>query len=212
MPLNCGAEVFDYVKATNAQAVERVGNIGWLHRKVNSRKAIWDMTFGFGKWLESETLSRDLTVTALGYKLKDASVTNIAIKKITNVGDDLLHSNDTELTFTDLTYTSRREILIPLYGYFRVKFDLQGNFDPTVAAYGKIYRRRAGVSTAIGTERSEDTGTWTTYSEDLSSFMPGDILELQVKKGSASGTTKARNFRLYYDVDMSQTGEFVNLL
>jgi len=51
VPLNVGAEVFDYVKVTDSrQGDERTGNLGYVHRRFGQDK--WTMTFGFGNWLE----------------------------------------------------------------------------------------------------------------------------------------------------------------
>ncbi len=208
VPLDCGAEIFDYGTVTNAQGTVRTGNIGWFHRKVDTRRALWQMTFGFGKWLGQQGLARALTNTTLGYKTADASITNIAMKKITEIGDTLLHSNDTAAYIVVTDYTKSREILIPTYGYLRIKFDLIGDAgEPSAIAYGKLYRN----GTAIGTEQSEATGAWVTFSEDISGFKPGDLLQLWTKK-AGSGSCQYRNFRLYHEVNQSQTGEFVNIL
>ncbi|MCJ7829392.1 MAG: hypothetical protein MUP81_06600 [Dehalococcoidia bacterium] len=51
VPLNIGAEVFDYVKITDSrQGDSRTGNLGYVHRRFGPDK--WEMTFGFGNWLE----------------------------------------------------------------------------------------------------------------------------------------------------------------
>jgi len=51
VPLNVGAEVFDYVKVTDSrQGDTRTGNLGYVHRRFGIDK--WTMTFGFGNWLE----------------------------------------------------------------------------------------------------------------------------------------------------------------
>jgi len=51
VPLNVGAEVFDYVKVTDSrQGDQRTGNLGYVHRRFGQDK--WTMTFGFGNWLE----------------------------------------------------------------------------------------------------------------------------------------------------------------
>ena len=51
VPLNVGAEVFDYIKVTDSrQDDERTGNKGYVHRKFGPNE--WTMTFGFGNWLE----------------------------------------------------------------------------------------------------------------------------------------------------------------
>jgi hypothetical protein len=51
VPLNVGAEVFDYVKVTDQRQNDvRIGNLGYVHRRFGSGK--WTMTFGFGNWLD----------------------------------------------------------------------------------------------------------------------------------------------------------------
>lgn len=51
VPLNVGAEVFDYVKVTDSrQGDTRTGNLGYVHRRFGKDK--WTMTFGFGNWLD----------------------------------------------------------------------------------------------------------------------------------------------------------------
>jgi hypothetical protein len=51
VPMNIGAEVFDYVKVTDQREGDtRTGNLGYIHRRFGQDK--WTMTFGFGNWLE----------------------------------------------------------------------------------------------------------------------------------------------------------------
>jgi hypothetical protein len=51
VPINVGAEVFDYVKVTDKrQGDTRTGNLGYIHRRFGQND--WTMTFGFGNWLE----------------------------------------------------------------------------------------------------------------------------------------------------------------
>jgi hypothetical protein len=52
IPINVGAEIFDYVKVTSSrQGDTRTGNIGYIHRRFGGDK--WEMTFGFGNWLSA---------------------------------------------------------------------------------------------------------------------------------------------------------------
>jgi len=52
VPLNVGAEVFDYVLVTDQrQGDARAGNLGYVHRRFGQDK--WTMTFGFGNWLDT---------------------------------------------------------------------------------------------------------------------------------------------------------------
>ena len=50
VPLNCGSELFDYVKVNDLEreGVSRIGNIGWLRRRAEPERNIYHMRFGFG--------------------------------------------------------------------------------------------------------------------------------------------------------------------
>lgn len=51
VPLNVGAEIFDYVQVTDSrQGDTRSGNLGYVHRRFGQDK--WTMTFGFGNWFD----------------------------------------------------------------------------------------------------------------------------------------------------------------
>jgi hypothetical protein len=52
VPLNAGAEVFDYVQVIDQrQGDTRTGNLGYVHRHFGQNK--WTMTFGFGNWFDA---------------------------------------------------------------------------------------------------------------------------------------------------------------
>jgi hypothetical protein len=51
VPMNVGAEVYDYVKVTDEREEDyRIGNIGILRRHYTATKNEWRMTFIFGDW------------------------------------------------------------------------------------------------------------------------------------------------------------------
>lgn len=106
-------------------------------------------------------------------------------------GDVLLASADTERNVSVLGYTKCKEIEIPygVRGEVRVKFDLKRGAGGAV--YGKIYIN--GVAT--GTERSDSTGSYQTFSEDFSGLTAGDKIQLYCKYVTNGGFT--RNFRIY---------------
>ena len=203
-PLNVGAEALDYIKATdNIESDTLIGNCGYVHRKVNLTKNQWEMDTGIGSWLAAQGMGRSLVATALGTQLGEGAVTNVSLGIFIDVGDTLLHSNDTSSSSTSTSYVKVREILIPCFGYFRVKFDLAAQeSDPPGGihntAYGRIYKN--GV--ALGAEQSKTGDTsFVTLSEDLSGFKPGDLLQLYVKQVANGGanTVYYKNFRLYWD-------------
>lgn len=105
------------------------------------------------------------------------------------VGDRLETSADTEYSGAPSSYTKIKEILINRPGAYRVKFDIKKiSGDPK---YGRIYKN--GV--AEGAEQSTSSTSYVTFSEDLSGWSEGDLLQLYVK--TAAGDLHAQNLRLY---------------
>ncbi len=105
--------------------------------------------------------------------------------------NDLLHSNDAEVTTILNVYTKKKEIVVPFTGTYRVKFDLKDGFSGDVVM-GKIYL--GGV--AHGIEQTNNTDTYVTKSEDLA-FTAGDLLQLYIADAVAARGCFARNLRLY---------------
>ncbi len=141
---------------------------------------------------------KELITTALGEKMAEGSLTNpLLASMVTDVGTTLLHSNDTETDYyTIAAWKKYKEILIPCYGYLRVKFDWTTTGDPGETFYARIYKN--GV--AFGTLRSAGGGgAYGTVSEDLSGLKPGDLLQLYLKASGVGGQVAAKNFRLYWD-------------
>jgi len=65
VPMNVGAEIFDYVKVTDDRESDyRVGNVGHIsrHIKRGRRSGHWTMNFSFGGWLSVRGLASDLNV------------------------------------------------------------------------------------------------------------------------------------------------------
>lgn len=113
--------------------------------------------------------------------------------------DTLLKSADTERnTSTDTDYVLKKEISITNGGgTFRIKFDIHGTGAPAPrGAYAKIYRN--GV--AVGTERVDSTGVYQTFSEDISGWKTGDLIQLYLKTYQNGDNAFCRNFRIYGDV------------
>lgn len=90
-------------------------------------------------------------------------------------------------------YTKKIEIVLPRAGTLRIKFWLFYDAGGSSTTYGKIYRN--GI--AVGTERSIGT-TMTEFSEDISGWSSGDLLQIYVKKtGDSSGTSSVGGLRLF---------------
>jgi len=107
-----------------------------------------------------------------------------------NAGTYIFAAADTEQGPTiNGSYAVVKSIRIHADGIYRVSFDIK--MYNTGTSYGKIYKN--GV--AYGTERSNATSTYVTFTEDLS-FSAGDTVELW-RYNSGGGGTYVRNFRLY---------------
>jgi len=130
------------------------------------------------------------------------STTEILIFKRPNIelntqliaSDTLKQSADTERTGTDNSYVLTKEIVVFERGTIRVKFDL-GLGIGVGQGYGQIYVN--GV--AVGTERTNSSTTYQTFSEDID-IERGDLIQLYAKNPSGGDGYKVRNFRIYYDV------------
>lgn len=117
-------------------------------------------------------------------------------------GTYLLASQDTERTVTgDTSYHKLKEIIIVRTGGLTVKFDLNGAGVGGESAYGRVYKN----GSAIGTERNLVTG-YTTYSEDFTGLVPGDLIQVYAKVSSAGNTGYIRNFRIYASIPTVEVG------
>ncbi len=81
VPMNVGAEVYDYVKITDARQGDSVtGNIGSLTRYWNAKKGVWRMTFSFGGWASVRDLLNELAAEGQYFErlqVKDLYAENI---------------------------------------------------------------------------------------------------------------------------------------
>jgi len=82
VPLNCGAEVFDYVRVTDGRSGKsRSGNIGSLTRKYEAGQ--YTMDFSFGGWLkERELIARLEVASDMGLDFYRLGVKNLHAERI----------------------------------------------------------------------------------------------------------------------------------
>ena len=99
---------------------------------------------------------------------------------------------DTERNTASTSFAKQKEIRIASAGTIRVSFDLKSSF-AGVVAHGLIYKN--GV--AHGTDRTNSTTTYQTFTEDLA-FNQDDLVQLYLKQDS-TGQAYCRNFRLKAD-------------
>jgi hypothetical protein len=109
-------------------------------------------------------------------------------------GDVLVASSDSETynrSDTYIVFTSAKKFTIARSGELRIKFALQKGGSLT-SAQAKIHVN----GSPVGTERSV-TGSWTTFSEDISGLSAGDVVELYGKKVGGNWNTEIKEFRIY---------------
>lgn len=112
-----------------------------------------------------------------------------------SASDVLKNANDSEQSHDTSTYTKKKEVVCPVNGTLRIKFDLKGA-NATNPVYGKVYKD--GI--AHGAEQSITSDTYVTKSEDLV-FAKGDLIQLYIKVFSGATHVYIENFRFYCDYD-----------
>lgn len=105
-------------------------------------------------------------------------------------GDVLVNSIDTIMpNSAGRPLNNTREISVQADGEYRIKFDLS-----SANGTARIYRN----TVAVGTLRQQSGGT-TTWSEDISGWSAGDLVQLYVAD-TPENVTRASNFRVYTDL------------
>ena len=89
------------------------------------------------------------------------------------------------------TYKKVKEISISRGGTLRCKFDVSTEGGSS-NAYGRVYRNGTGVGTARIASLSS---AWASYSEDISGWTAGDLVQLYIVHGS-NVNVAARNFKV----------------
>lgn len=109
------------------------------------------------------------------------------------LSDDVLLSHDAVVTTISTTYVKVKAIILDSLTVspetIRIRFEIMR--DGTGTAYAKIYKN--GV--AVGIERTNNSGTYKGFSEDLL-FAEGDTCELWIRINHYPPTAYARNFRI----------------
>ena len=119
-----------------------------------------------------------------------ADVVNAGLQAYT-AGDYMVQSNDTERLPALASYVKLKEIKILRAGGYRIKFDIRTS-DTSFDAYAKIYKN----GSAIGTERTNNSPSDVTFSEDLTGFISGDLIQIYVK-ATSTYTAYVNDFRIY---------------
>lgn len=107
----------------------------------------------------------------------------------------------------DAAYTKKKEIALQQGGAYRIKFSMQDN-GGTQGCYGKIYRNGAPV----GTEQHNVTGAYVEYSEDISGWSAGDLLQLYCHKGGDTTDYHVKDLKVMVaDPELVEFQENVNV-
>lgn len=117
------------------------------------------------------------------------------------VGDYLLTGTqaDSEETTSINADTKLKEFIIVRDGTLRIKFDMKVDGDQ---GRGRIYKN--GV--AVGSEQLTSSTSYATYSQDISGWSRGDLVQLYARNDSgAANLTYMKNFRLYADCPSIET-------
>jgi len=115
--------------------------------------------------------------------------------------DTLKHSNDTErfLSVPTATYTKIKETLLNQdISSLRIKFDMRSG-GATYNCRARIYKNGA----AVGTIRTNTTTSYVTYSEDFTSLVSGDLIQVYCMEDTATTVPYVRNLRLCADKQFS---------
>ncbi|HBE42015.1 MAG TPA: hypothetical protein DDW27_12575 [Bacteroidales bacterium] len=117
-----------------------------------------------------------------------ATLTGLFIYGYTGVSNVVVHSHDAETSSNSVTYVKVKTITLGSYVVgdrtLRIKFDLQSNDGNQVR--GIIYRNGGSV----GAERTTTSLTYVTYSEDITDWSAGDLIELYIKS-DVGGVSRA---------------------
>lgn len=105
-------------------------------------------------------------------------------------GDNIFAQSNTLVTTVTYTYTKFKEIKVNYGSSVRVKFDLS-TADISSNAIAKIYVN----DTAVGIERSTNSTSYITYSEDIE-IKGGDYIQIYMKTSNGY-PAQLKNFGLY---------------
>ncbi|MFA5160246.1 MAG: hypothetical protein WC484_07075 [Candidatus Omnitrophota bacterium] len=126
--------------------------------------------------------------------LDGVNLTNVTFPY--TAGSYLETSSDTEKTISAVSYTKMKEIRVGRGGVVTASFDIKNVVSgyPQYVSYGRIYVN--GV--AVGTQRSNATNVYATYSQNFT-VNAGDLIQVYayITNGSAYITGYIKNFRVY---------------
>jgi len=129
--------------------------------------------------------------------IADGSVTQSKLKNYA-AGDYKLFFSDSEVSkYSVNTPWKAKEIVVARNGTLRIKFDLRIEGFESGHGYGRIYRDGSGV----GTQRTTQSTSYVTFSEDISGWTVGSKCQLYIWRQNAASdrAVLCQHFRLYND-------------
>lgn len=118
-------------------------------------------------------------------------------------GNYLVFQNNTMFSTNASSFTKVYEAVVPQSGTYTTKFWLMEGVGSSNTSNGRIYRN--GV--AVGTARSfGTTGAATAYTEDISGWTIGDLIQVYAFNTSGSGNTLAGGLELYVGAPIVAAG------
>ena len=156
-----------------------------------------DYNTGTGFWLglDSAGVSKfSIGDASANYLTWDGTTLAVGGNIITTfkVGNCVVNSNDAEAVTVSETYTKVKETQLGKGGNLRIKFNLKSPNGGGATA--KIYKN----GEAVGTERHTHSETYVNYSEDITGWAIGDLVQIYGKQ--EGGTFSLNNFRIYVNI------------
>ncbi len=113
--------------------------------------------------------------------------------------DNLLLSDDSENSHNTASYVKVKETVIPDDVFedeseFRIKFEMKSSIAALV--YGRIYKN--GV--LVGSTQSTGSTSYVPFSDDISGWSAGDLIQLYTNSFDTGRTVYVKNFRVYGDI------------
>lgn len=114
-----------------------------------------------------------------------------------NSGNVLMHSNDTTRQFNNSSNTKIKESIINIGGTLRIDYELRSLGSGYVIS--NIYRN----GNYVGISRASLTDTWVNYTQNISGWKPGDLLQIYAYRLDHD-PGEVRNLRVYAEIGLSQ--------
>jgi hypothetical protein len=110
-----------------------------------------------------------------------------------SAGNYILIENNTERTTLAGSYTKLKEAKLgSVSGTLRISFDMKADQG---FGFGRVYRN----DVAVGTQRSDNTGSYVTFVEDIAGWSPGDTVQIYAYDDTGSDLVYIRNFVIGVD-------------